>query len=407
VTFAPLPQTGDVQELSQTDRSTGRAPVLAIEKRDGPVKGVTGRDLRLDFFRGISLFLIFIDHIPGNILGQFTIQNIAFSDAAEIFIFVSGYTAALVYGRAMLKQGTIVATAKIFYRVWQIYVAHVFIFLIYLAFVSYNTLNFPDQMFGKELRVAKFFTEPYIAVIRALELRFQPAFLDILPLYIVLLAIFPLVLMLLRRHALAALIPSLAIYAAAQLFGLNFYGYPGFRPWFFSPFAWQLLFVIGASCGYPGTTRRLMTPTLLNHLIVPAAVIAAIAATIRLSWTIHNFWGAVPAILLDRLWPVDKTALAPIRLLDFLALAIIVVKLTAIDAPFLRWRLTQPAIRCGQYSLQIFCLGILLSVIGQFALAQWNNSLAAQLAVSAIGIITMIGAAQIIGWYRAIDRATA
>ena len=407
MTFAPLPQIGDLHELPQTGRSTEQAPVQAAEKGDGPAKVLTGRDLRLDFFRGISLFLIFIDHIPGNILGQFTIQNIAFSDAAEIFIFVSGYTASLVYGRTMLKQGSIVATAKIFYRIWQIYIAHIFIFLVYVALVSYNTLNFPDQMFGKELRVAKFFTEPYIAVIRALELRFQPAFLDILPLYIVLLAIFPLVLMLLRRHALAALIPSLAIYAAAQLFGLNFYGYPGFRPWFFSPFAWQLLFVIGASCGYPGTASRLMTPTLLNRLIVPAAGIAVIAATIRLSWTIHNFWDAIPAILLDRLWPVDKTALAPIRLLDFLALAIIVVKLTAIDAPFLRWRLTQPAVRCGQYSLQIFCLGILLSVIGQFALAQWNNSLAAQLAVSAIGIITMIGAAQIIGWYRAIDRATA
>jgi hypothetical protein len=407
MTFAPLPKIGDLHEPPQTGHSTEQASVQAAEKGDGPVKALTGRDLRLDFFRGISLFLIFIDHIPGNVLGQFTIQNIAFSDAAEIFIFVSGYTAALVYGRTMLKQGSIVATAKIFYRIWQIYIAHIFVFLVFVALVSYNTLNFPDQMFGRELRVAKFFTEPNIAVIRALELRFQPAFLDILPLYIVLLAIFPLVLMLLRRHPLAALIPSLAIYAAAQLFGLNFYGYPGFRPWFFSPFAWQLLFVIGASCGYPGTTHRLMTPTLLNRLIVPAAGIAVIAATIRLSWTIHSFWDAVPAILLDRLWPVDKTALAPIRLLDFLALAIVVVKLTASDAPFLRWRLTQPAVRCGQYSLQIFCLGILLSVIGQFALAQWSNSLAAQLTVSAIGIITMIGAAQMIGWYRAIDRATA
>jgi hypothetical protein len=405
MTFASLPQPGDISELPQTGRSTERVPVPVAEKGDGTVKAVTGRDRRLDFFRGIALFLIFIDHIPGNILGHFTIQNIGFSDAAEIFIFVSGYTAAIVYGRAMLKQGPIVATVKIFYRVWQIYVAHIFIFLIYVALVSYNTLNFHDSMFGKELRVTKFFTEPYIAVIRVLELRFQPAFLDILPLYIVLLATFPLVLMLLRRHALAALIPSLAVYAAAQLFELNLHGYPGFRPWFFSPFAWQLLFVIGATCGYP-RARYLITPMLFNRLIVPAAVIAVIAATIRLSWTIHNFWDAVPAILLDRLWPIDKTALSPIRLLDFLALAIIVVKLTAIDAPFLRWRITQPAIRCGQYSLQIFCLGILLSVIGQFALAQWDNSLTMQFAVSAIGIIVMIGTAQIIGWYRAIDRAT-
>jgi hypothetical protein len=262
-------------------------------------------------------------------------------------------------------------------------------------------------MFGKELRVAKFFTEPYIAVIRVLELRFQPAFLDILPLYIVLLATFPLVLMLLRRHVLAALIPSLTVYAATQFFELNLSGYPGFRPWFFNPFAWQLLFVIGASCGYPRTAGQLITPTRLNRLFVPAAMIAIIAATIRLSWTVHNFWNAVPAILLERRWPIDKTTLAPIRLFDFLALAIVVINLTAKDASFLRWRITRPAIRCGQYSLQIFCLGILLSVIGQFVLMQWDNSLAMQLAVSALGIIIMIATARIIGWYRAIDRATA
>jgi len=139
---------------------------------------------------------------------------------------------------------------------------------------------------------------------------------------------------------------------------------------------------------------------------VPATVIAVVAAIIKLSWTIHHFWNAVPAILLDQLWPVDKTALAPIRLASFLALAILVVKFTPIDARFLRWRITRPAIRCGQYSLQIFCLGILLSVISQFALAQWNNSVATQFTVSAIGIIIMIGTAQIIDWYRAIDRAT-
>src|ERR1700722_18157158 len=187
-------QPGDLH-IPPHSGATERAPAPA-GKGDALSKAVAARDLRLDFFRGISLFLIFIDHIPGNVLENFTIQSIGFSDAAEIFIFVSGYTAALVYGRALVRRGPIVATAKIFYRVWQIYVAHIFIFLIYLALVSFNTLNFPDQMFGRELRVVKFFTEPYIAVIRVLELRFQPAFLDILPLYIVLLASFPLVLML-------------------------------------------------------------------------------------------------------------------------------------------------------------------------------------------------------------------
>src|SRR5262249_40300504 len=95
------------------------------------------RDLRLDFFRGLSLFFIFIDHIPNNFLSYGTLHTVAFSDAAEVFIFISGYTAALVYGQLLLRRGTLVATVQIYYRVWQLYVAHIFIFMIYTAEVSY------------------------------------------------------------------------------------------------------------------------------------------------------------------------------------------------------------------------------------------------------------------------------
>src|ERR671934_337026 len=84
-----------------------------------------GRDLRLDLFRGLALWLIFLDHIPNNIVNWFTIRNYGFSDAAEIFVFISGYTAALVYGRAMRERGALFATAQIYRRVWQLYVAHI------------------------------------------------------------------------------------------------------------------------------------------------------------------------------------------------------------------------------------------------------------------------------------------
>src|SRR5262249_24515194 len=163
------------------------------------------------------------------------------------------------------------------------------------------------------------------------------------------------------------------LYAAAQLFQLNFYGYPGFRPWFFSPFAWQLLFVIGAACGFPRDGRPLVTSELLDRPFLPAAAIAVIAAAVRPTWTVHHFWDAVPALFITELWPIDKTALAPIRLINFLALAIVVVRFTAADASFLRWRVIRPVVHVGQHSLQIFCLGILLSVIGQFVLMQWSN----------------------------------
>jgi hypothetical protein len=370
-----------------------------------PMAEATGktRDLRLDFFRGIALFLIFVDHIPGNVLSHFTIQAIGFSDAAEIFICISGYTAALVYGRRMLERGSFIATVKILHRVWQLYVAHIFILVIFTALVAYNTLAFEQAVYGKTLRVAKFFAEPHIAVIRALELKFQPAFLDILPLYIVLLAGFPLVLVLLRRHPLAALVPSLGLYVAAYGFGLSLHGYPGNRPWFFNPLAWQFPFIIGATFGYARASGQLI-PALPSWLAGLALAILAGSALIRLSWTIHSGWETFPAILIGQLWPIDKSNLAPIRLAHFLALAVLVVCLVPADARFLRSRSARPIIRCGQQSLQIFCLGILLSVLGYFLFAEWSDSLATQLIVNIAGVAVMIGAGELITWYRTIDR---
>src|SRR6266480_5463694 len=55
----------------------------------------SGRDLRLDLFRGLSLFFIFIDNVPDNVLSYLTLQSFSFCDAAEVFIFISGYAAAV------------------------------------------------------------------------------------------------------------------------------------------------------------------------------------------------------------------------------------------------------------------------------------------------------------------------
>src|SRR3989441_7197758 len=115
-----------------------------------PVAATTGRDLRLDLFRGIALWLIFLDHIPSNVVSWGTIRNYGFSDAAEIFIFISGYTAAFVYGGAMRDRGFIVASARILKRAWQIYVAHMFLFVIYMAEIAYVSSRFENPLFNEE-----------------------------------------------------------------------------------------------------------------------------------------------------------------------------------------------------------------------------------------------------------------
>src|SRR5262245_57878485 len=104
--------------------------------RTGGSSSAVERDLRLDFFRGLALFSIFIDHVDWNgFLAQFTIRAIGLSDAAEVFILISGYTAGMVYGRAIERQGLLMAGMRIYHRVWQLYVAHVFLFMQFMATV--------------------------------------------------------------------------------------------------------------------------------------------------------------------------------------------------------------------------------------------------------------------------------
>src|SRR4030088_3486600 len=195
------------------------------------------RELRLDLFRGLALWLIFIDHLPPNILTWFTIRNYGFSDATEIFIFISGYTAAFVYGRAMLERGVVVATARILKRVWQIYVAQVFLFTIFLAEISYVATSFENPLYSEEMGIMDFLKQPDVTIIQALLLRFRPVNMDVLPLYIVLMLFLPIILWLMKWRPDVTLALSALLYAATWQYDLYLSAYPnGF--WAFNPLTW-------------------------------------------------------------------------------------------------------------------------------------------------------------------------
>ena len=178
-----------------------------------PAVTTTGRDLRLDLFRGLALWLIFLDHIPSNLVAWITIRNYGFSDATEIFVFVSGYTAAFVYGKEMRERGFVVAGARILRRAWQIYVAHVFLFAIYLAEISYVATSFENPLYAEEMGILDFLKQPDVTIIQALLLKFKPANMDVLPLYIILLLLFPPILWLLQFRSTLALAASVLLYA--------------------------------------------------------------------------------------------------------------------------------------------------------------------------------------------------
>ena len=363
----------------------------------------TSRDLRLDFFRGVALIFIFVDHIPENILSYFTLEAFGFFDAAEVFIFISGFTAALVYARRLTDKGVIYATAQVLRRAWQLYVAHVFLFVIFIAEVSYTVTTFKNPMYNEEMRVGDFLDEPHVAVVQALLLQFQPTFLDILPLYILMLVIFPVVLIGMQRHPLLVLLPSAALYIAVQIFGIAVPAYPEGHVWYFNPLAWQFLFVSAALLGHARMRGQSALP-FTRALLPVAAVIFAAAFLIKLSWTIHGVWDAFPGLFLKQLWPINKNNLSPLRLVPFYALVVLVALRVPRDARFLASAAARPFVLSGQQSLEIFCLGIILSALAHFVLTEYGAGVAMQLAVNMAGIAIMFLTAWMIAWYKAVDR---
>jgi hypothetical protein len=360
-----------------------------------------GRDLRLDLFRGLALWLIFLDHVPNNIVAWFTIRNYGFSDATEIFIFISGYTAAFVYGRAMVERGFIVAGARILKRTWQIYVAHVFLFAIYIAEIAYVASSFENPLYVEEMNALDFLKTPDVTIMQALLLKFKPANMDVLPLYIVLLMMFPFALWLLIRNASLALAISVALYVLTWEFGWNFASYPSGH-WFFNPMAWQLLFVFGAWCALGGATR--LAPALRWPVTTWLAIAYLVFAFgVTLTWYFPRLGFLMPHWLGEWMYPIDKTNLDVLRFAHFLALAALTVRFIPRDWPVLQSLWLRPAILCGQHSLEIFCLGVFLAFAAHFVMVEFYGGTAMQVAMSAAGILIMIGTAVVISWYKKVE----
>src|SRR3974390_3021593 len=366
-----------------------------------PAALTSERDLRLVLFRGLALWLIFVDHIPDNVASWLTIRNYGFSDATEIFIFISGYTAAFVYGRAMRERGFVLACARILRRAWQIYVAHIFLFTIFMAEIAYVAATFENPLYAEEMKILDFLKQPDITIFQALLLKFKPVNMDVLPLYIVLLLLFPPMLFLLLRHPNVALGGSALVYAFAWRLDWNLPAYPN-GVWFFNPFAWQLLFVFGAWCALGGAERLSRA---LRSPAVPAVALPYLlfAFVIPLPWYIEPLQRLVPGWLSDWMYPIDKTNLDVLRFAHFLALAAVTVRFVPRDWPLLKSPILQPAIRCGQHSLEIFCLGVFLAFAGQFIISEWSGGALVQVAISLFGILIMAATASLISWYKHIE----
>jgi len=356
-----------------------------------------GRDLRVDFIRGLALWFIFIDHTPGNLLGQLTLRNVAFCDATEGFVLLAGYAAGIAYGRLLEREGWMHAAARVAGRVGTLYVAHIFLFVVFTAQVGFSAAALDQAAYLDELQLDPFGNEPYRAMLEALLLRYQPAFLDILPLYIVVLAMFALVMPLLRRPGLL-LAGSLALYVASRAFGVAPPSWTG-SGWFFNPLAWQLLFVIGLVLGRSdpvALARRFPW----NRWLAALALLLLLAGAVLLNLVWHGAARGMepPEWLSAWLAGVDKTGLHPVRLASVLVMTWLVAHWLPAGARWLNGPLASPFTLMGQQGLAVFCAGIFLSFLGRVAL-EIAFGMPMQVAVNLAGLLALIAVAVISAWY--------
>jgi hypothetical protein len=298
----------------------------------------------------------------------------------------------------MFESGFMVATARIMRRVWQIYLAHVFLFTVFLAEIYFLATRVESTFYTEEMGVVEFFKQPGETLVQALLLRFRPLNMDVLPLYIVLMFFLPVILWLIKLKADIALAMSVALYAIAWQFDLHLSAYPnGF--WSFNPFAWQLLFVFGAWCALGGARRmsRILSSPITLWLSI-AYLLAAFCVT--LTWYFPQLDHVLPRRIEQWIYPIDKTDLDVLRFAHFLALAAITVRVVPKGWPGLNSPWLRPMILCGRHSLEIFCLGVFLAFAGYFLLAEISGGIALHFLVAAIGILIMSAAAWLSSWHK-------
>ena len=356
------------------------------------------RDLRLDFFRGIGQWMVFLDHIPFDVVNWLTFRNYGFSDAAELFVFISGYTAGFVYGPAMSEGRIFAATARLLKRVWQLYVAHVFLFVFFIAYIAQTAEHYDNPMLAHEFNIFNFLRHPDVMLLQGLVLKFKPVDLDVLPLYIVLLLASPLLLWVMTRRPGLTLLASAVLYVVAREFDWNLPSFPA-GTWYFNPITWQLLFVFGMWCALGGAKK--LAPLIQSRGALALAIgYLVFAFLIVMTWHVPSWARFVPSWLAHAMYPIDKTNLDPLRVIHFLAMAVVAVRYIPRNWGPLTSNVARPLVLCGQHSLPIFVFGTFLSFAAHIILVEISNTVAVQILVSVVGITLLVAAAWVMTWYR-------
>ncbi|MGE5539032.1 MAG: OpgC family protein [Gemmatimonas sp.] len=375
---AALPPRAGIRHAAETP----------IERaRDAALPG--GRDPRIDLVRGLALWMIFADHVPADVFGRYTFGHVALADALDIFIFLSGLSCAVLYGRLLRTASFARAQSRALRRVGQLYVANLCLALMVVAvYVAFKGVLDRDYVTTYDLGLLA--AEPVRAIVAMAALAYTPQMTDILPLYMILVAATPSLLWLMTRSAPATLALAAAAWLAAALVpGLNVPGLGASGAASFNPLSWQLLFCVGLWAG----TRRYLdgVPFRRRGWLVATCWLVMLAGFVAR----HAVWLGIhePHLLWAAAAADDRVGVALVRLANLCAAAYLVAITVRADSPWLTGRWASPLVLCGRHSLQVFCAGVGASLLGIVAVRTYGEGLAVQLAVNGGGLAAMLVAA--------------
>lgn len=346
-----------------------------------------GRDHRIDFVRGLALAMIFINHLPGNWLENWTSRNFGFSDASEIFVLLAGYAAALGFHESMMRGDMRAIAKRATWRAGELYMAHLITTLLaatlFVAFLK--STGRPDAF--DLIGITPVLDNPLrnIGAIAAGGL--QLSYFNILPMYVVLLLALPLMLWLAARDLRLLAAASAVCYGATNLFGASLPSCQDCEAWFFNPLAWQALFVCGLMFGL-ARSRELR---IAYHPLAYAAALTYVG--FAAVWTYGNYGNYLGAgILPPWVGSLHKSHLPLSRFIHVLALGYVVGH-SPVWQRLAGLPKTMFLTRMGRHSLPVFMTGSVLSMAGWIILTETEGGFAVQTALVAAGIAAMAGLA--------------
>lgn len=313
----------------------------------------------IDFWRGFALLTIFIDHVPENLFQHVTFRNIGFSDAAELFVFLSGVSVALAYGSRFFKGETWAAVRAVFRRAFTLYWVQALTSLLIIGLLAAAAGWWDNDDLVEDPDRDLVVSSPVKGIAAMLMMLHQLGNVNILPMYIVMLLMTPALLLLARRSDWLMLAASAGLYAVTRVFELNMPTWPLEGSWYFNPLAWQFLFAIGIFVG-----RRVKRGGIgyNRHLYV-----LCLAIVVGAAFAVTDGFHLFPGLWVDQLYGVldhDKSNLGLARLVHFLAISY-VVSYSGLTRLCRATPIFAPLALIGRYSLQVFATGCVLTAIGE------------------------------------------